>query len=146
MKSLRKRSEKGQSLVELAVGLLLIVLILAGIIDIGRILFYYITMRDAAQEGAVYGAVYPTHCAQIVERSLNAMGDRNNVDVFIMIDGIGCGSASTAQACSGKEIKVTVIKPDFPLTMPLIGAVVGSQTIYLKAEISGTILRPACSP
>lgn len=145
-----KKGEKGQSLVELAVSVLILILLLAGIIDLGRILFYYITMRDAAQEAAVYGAINPTkeYCPLIVERAKNAMGDRN-VLVYIRIadDLTGCADANqTTQACSGQQIKVSVEKPDFPLTMPLIGAIIGSQTISLKAEISGTILRPACGP
>ena len=57
MKTQGKRSEKGQSLIELAFGIVVLLILLAGIVDIGRLLFFYISMRDAAQEGAVFGQI-----------------------------------------------------------------------------------------
>lgn len=138
-----KKSEKGQSLVELAVGLVILILLVAGIIDLGRILFYYISMRDAAQEAATYGSVYPTYCLQIEQRARDAMGDPN-VDVEVKIDNVSCSTATSSNACSGREIKVTLKKDNYPLTMPLIGTFIGSQSINLNAPITGTILRPAC--
>jgi Flp pilus assembly protein TadG len=46
--------EKGQSLVELAISLPVILLILLGTFDFGMALFSYSIIRDAAQEGALY--------------------------------------------------------------------------------------------
>ena len=45
-------SEKGQSMVELAVSVVVLLILLAGVVDLGRLAFYYITLRDAAQEAA----------------------------------------------------------------------------------------------
>ncbi len=55
----KNKRESGQSLVELALSFTFILLILSGAVDIGRAFFSYIAIRDAAQEGAVYGALYP---------------------------------------------------------------------------------------
>ena len=51
----KNRSEKGQSLVELAISLMVLLLILAGVVDLGNMMFQYMAMRDAAQEAASYG-------------------------------------------------------------------------------------------
>ena len=54
-----KKQQRGQSLVELAISLMVILMLLMGAIDFGIALFAYVSMRDAAQEGAVYGSIEP---------------------------------------------------------------------------------------
>lgn len=49
----------GQILVELALMSLVLFLMLAGLIDLGRAYFAYIAVTDAAAEGAAYGATFP---------------------------------------------------------------------------------------
>ncbi len=56
---IRARKEKGQSLVELAIILPLLLLILLGIIDFGRVFYSYVTITNASREGARYGALHP---------------------------------------------------------------------------------------
>jgi hypothetical protein len=138
-------NERGQSLVELAVSIVLLLVVLAGIVDLGRMFFYYIGMRDAAQEGSVYGIVNPTFCTQIAERARNILSDPTGVQIDVRIDGVSCAAATANQACAGREIRVTVIDPDFPITMPFLGSILGHQSVNLKAGVSGTILRPVCS-
>lgn len=50
---------RGQSLVELAISLTVMLLLLAGAVTFGMALFSYVAIRDAAQEGALYGSMYP---------------------------------------------------------------------------------------
>jgi len=54
-----KNHQKGQSLVELAITLNIILLLLAGAFDFGSALLTYISLRDAAQEGVLYGSIEP---------------------------------------------------------------------------------------
>ena len=140
------KSESGQSLVELAIAMVLLLTMFAGIVDLGRIFFHFIEMRDAAEEAMVYGSAFPTHCDQIVERANSSLIDPSNISVAVTMDGIACSSATmSANACTGKEIRVEVEDPNFPITMPFLGIILGRQTVSLDAGISGTILRPACT-
>jgi hypothetical protein len=83
--------EKGQSLVELAVGFLILMLLISGIANLGGLLFYYLAMRDAVQEGASYGIIHPTHCDQIVQRAASSLNDSNPlIDINVLIDNIPC--------------------------------------------------------
>ena len=66
----RKRSEHGQSLVELAVTLPILILILLGTLDVGMGIFSYSMLRDAAQEGAFYGSFNPANKATSANTSL----------------------------------------------------------------------------
>lgn len=144
----KTHSEKGQSLTELALVLVVLLVLLAGVVDLGRMLFYYLSLREAAEEGASFGAAYPNHCYQVLERVYAGLPERNGIDIGVWInDGtfeVACPNATIAQACTGKQIEVMVRKSDFKLTMPLIGTFIGSQTIPLEARIRNTILRPAC--
>lgn len=56
-KTLKLRSEKGQSLVELALILPILIVILFGIIEFGRVFHSYLVITHAAREGARYGII-----------------------------------------------------------------------------------------
>jgi hypothetical protein len=56
---LHSRREKGQSLLEMAFAIIVLLFLLGGIIDLGRLFFTYIALRDAAQEGAAFASVCP---------------------------------------------------------------------------------------
>ncbi len=142
------RTQSGQSLIELALILLFLIILVAGIVDLGRVLFYYVTLRDAAQEGAVYGAIYPYECDAIVSRAKGPLknGGIDGAEIYVKIAGENCRSATASQACAGNMIEVMVTKRDFPLTMPLLGTLIGSEHLKLSSNIKGTILRPSCAP
>ena len=148
-KVIRKNEpDSGQSLIELALVLLFLIILIAGIVDLGRVLFFYVTLRDAAQEGAVYGAIYPYECDAIVARTRGPLrnGGLDGVNIDVKVDGVNCYEARSDQACVDKDIEVIVTKDDFPLTMPILGVFIGSEHLKLSSNIKGTILRPLCQP
>jgi hypothetical protein len=51
--------EKGQSLVEMCFGLVVLLMIVSGVIDIGRAYFAYVALEDSAGEGALYMSAFP---------------------------------------------------------------------------------------
>jgi hypothetical protein len=57
-----ERAESGQSLVEMALSMVILVLLLSGLIDLGRLYFTYIALEDAVGEAALYLSIHP-HCA-----------------------------------------------------------------------------------
>ncbi len=139
--------EQGQSLVEFAVSLVIILILLAGIVDAGRALFTYMALRDAAQEGALYGSIDPQSVTEtcpgsnpIVTRVCHAsdmvQGFGGNIQVQVTVSGA---------ACTGGAITVRVTYASFPLTMPFIGIFVGAQSVPISATITDTILAPACT-
>ena len=130
-------------MLEFAFMLVFIMILLSGVVDLGRMFFSYITMRDASEEGVAYGSIDPTNCSQIEDR-VRSMLDDESIQVDVLIDGMTCNLATEINACMGNEINVSVADPQFPMTMPFIGTVLGSQTINLDASISGTIITPMC--
>ena len=141
------KSEKGQSLLEIAFSLTFLLVLLAGAVDIGRIFIAYISLRDAAQEGIAFGSVFPTYCNQIIARatsSSSVMFQPTASMITVLVGGVPCASASADQACIGQDITVRIANPGYPMTMPFIGAVIGEQSIPLEVTVSDTILRPPC--
>ena len=135
-----KSTERGQSLVELALIITFLLILVAGVIDLGRMIFTYLAMRDAAQEGAVYGSIEPTQCSKIQQRVLDNLPVYQDFDpVEVYFNDAACGSVAV---CSGDIIEVTV-KTDFEIRMPLLGAITG-DTVPLSASINDTVLSPTC--
>jgi Flp pilus assembly protein TadG len=134
------RAEKGQSMVELGVSLVFILVLLAGTVDVGRALFTYMDLREAAQEGALYGSIYPTDTSGIATRvqgAATASGiTSNSFNINVSVLG---------SPCTGNGIRVDVAINNFPITTPFLGAVIGTQTVAISASATDTILSPACT-
>lgn len=134
------QNERGQSLVELAITLVVILILLAGIVDLGRAFFAYMSLRDAAQEAALYGSTEPTDTSGINSRGMSVLANRvdtSSVTITPTITGSACGNGSNS-------ITVTVQLSNFAITMPFLGTLVGSQSFDMTATITDTILRPPC--
>ncbi len=132
--------EKGQSLVELALTITLVLTLLAGIVDLGSAFFSHISLRDAAQEGALYGSLYPKDTVGISDRvRQSSLAPVNLSD----ISKVTVSSSTPDGACRNKPITVTV-RYDYQLSMPFIGAILGADKIPLSASVTDTILNPKC--
>ena len=149
-----KKERSGQSLVELAISLPVILIILIGTVDFGMALFSYAILRDAAQEGALYGSFNPSNDEQIEIRARNIL-IRSNEDLFsspvdlrdtsdiavdIDINGAACQGITNGAANS---IRVQVIY-QYPIVMPFAGDLIGSDTIQLTGSATNVILQPPC--
>lgn len=155
MKKLRLlRSARGQSLVELAISLVVLLFLLAGIVEFGLAFFQFVQLRDAAQEGALYGSTNPsnvTGAGGIMDRiqaSSNTPIDlpteiaNGTVTVQININGYASGTTDyDNRACEGNAIEVRV-SYTHNVFMPFMCPVIGICTIPLNARVTDTILAP----
>jgi len=130
------RSQNGQALVEFAMGLFFLLLLISGIVDLGRAIFTYMDLREAAQEGAAYGTVDPNP-TEIAKRVIDSSNVFNTADLSVSVN-------ITANPCLGDDITVGVSHANFPLTMPFMGAILGTQTLTITASIEDTVLVPLC--
>lgn len=147
----RKISERGQSLVEFGISLVVILLLLAGAVEFGIALFQYIQLRDAAQEGAVYGSICPDS-VDIEERVRNASSspidltddDPTSPDyVDVQVEGRnkddGAPKAMNLLGASdGVFVRVTYNHQIFmPFATLFTG---GSTTIPINVSVTNTVL------
>lgn len=154
------RGEGGQSFVELAISLLFLLILLSAVIDLGWALYEMIAMRDAAQEGATYGAIcqaygdgttgyyYPTVMDRIKSSATSPL-DISQTDIAIeYYDSSNTKIASsnlfftkTSDPDFGGKVKVTLTY-NHKIVTPFVGSFIGNQWNYpLNVEVSDSILR-----
>lgn len=150
----RRSNERGQSLVELAVSLPVILLLLLGTVDFGMAIFSYSILRDAAQEGALYGSFNPDNEVEIENRARNIspQGEdlifsspvelTNKELVHVEVDALGNSCQGTTDGAAN-SLRVRV-RYRYPILMPFIGAIIGSDTIQLTGSATNVILQPPC--
>src|SRR5512139_2107314 len=96
----KQKSERGQSLVELSISLLILLYLLSGAVEFGLAFFQFVQLRDAAQEGALYGSMSPGpnpgtgNWQNLEDRVRGAstspiyLPDTSKVDVSIYVDNL----------------------------------------------------------
>ena len=142
---LRQRSvpagrERGQSLVELAFVLPLLLLLLVGIIEIGRFAFYSILVANAARAGAQYGAQSLATAADATGISTAGTNDAPgivapNTLTVSSTQRCGCSSAALA-ACGALAI---CIPPGHPLVYVQVTAVGTFNSLFNYPGLPGTL-------
>jgi len=165
----RRDHRRGQSLVELAVSLTVMVLLVAGAVSFGMAYFSYVAIRDAAQEGALYASINP--CIDLSAPPNGVCDPGEPVNLPGIRERIRASSTSpidfsdpsvvpdsdiTAQYqpdansnCEGSTggvpnaVEVTV-NYDYQIFVPFVGAIIGRQDIPLTASATDTILEPRC--
>jgi Flp pilus assembly protein TadG len=124
----RHGNERGASVVEAAVVTPLLLFILLGAIDLGRAYFTYLTIIDAAREGARYGAAHyedPTRVADTCNAALaEAQGQPLPVTPTCTLE--------TTWA-KGSPVKVTVHVDAFPT---FLGAILGRPTFPVSYNVA----------
>jgi hypothetical protein len=131
------RHEKGQSLVELAIGITILLWLLSGIVDVGRAIFTQFALQDAAEEGLVYGIGFPDQCDEIEARVLSNLENGalpTSPEITVTVDSSPCGTVTLVYGLS-MDVEVS---STFMMSMPFLAG----NSLTLKGTANGTILRP----
>lgn len=148
----RKKSEQGQSMVELAISFMVIILVLAGAVDFGRAFFAIIALRDAAQEGALYASINPDDETGIESRVQTMSSSPIDMSAIPATD-IDVSWSDPSHKCAGfydnagieESYAVSVsVEYDFNFTMPMIQEIFPGGILRLVIDDTHTILAPAC--
>jgi Flp pilus assembly protein TadG len=140
--------DKGQSLVEFAISLLLLLILLSGLAEFGVALFQYVQLRDAAQEGAVYGSACDCSIADIEQRVINSsdtpidLAFDTGVSIQVTADRAGV-PVNPELSCEGDAMTVRV-QYLHKIFMPFVPKMLGSDYINLTASVTNTVLVPVC--
>ncbi len=134
--------EHGQSLVEMALFMVIFAILLAGVLDLGRFFFTFLSLQDAAGEGATYGAIHPDW----ITSSDN--GDPNNITYRLknespsgLIDWTNVTVTVTTSPDSNPGSTITVSAAyNYMLLTPYMGTIVGSQTLPVSADVAAVII------
>ena len=130
----RSHRGAGQSLVEFALLAPLLISLLVGIVDVGRLVFAYIALQDAVTEGALYAAYEPTPESAVIDRVRTSS---NHVEVK---------NATVTVVCTTSPPPGTITVTgsyNLALVTPLIAQIFGGN-IGVTAMSVGTNFREIC--
>jgi Flp pilus assembly protein TadG len=71
-----RRAEEGQSLIEFALTLTILIMIFAGVLELGRVYFTYVALANAAGEGAAFASFNPKCITTCSTGSVNTVNYR----------------------------------------------------------------------
>jgi hypothetical protein len=156
----RTRRSRGQSVAEFAVVLPIMLLILAGAVDLGRVFYAYVAVENAAKEGALYGARHPLcgsasptcpdprNVRWIVENEAANLKDRSGASQLTTKAACRTSAGSLVQPindCVNGDVYVVEVTHSFRLVTPILGDVVGSS-LTLGASSEATVVEDAFDP
>lgn len=140
----RRQPSEGQSLVEFALVLPVLLLLFMGIVDFGRAVFAYNTLSNAARDGARVAIVDQTDtgisvAAQRAADQATGLGVDPSVDVDVEYtepDGVPCPRHSI-----GCTATVTV-RHQFTAITPIIGNIVGAIALESSTDLIIEFTKP----
>lgn len=138
---LLNKGQRGQSLVEFSLTAIIILLILSGLLDLGRLYFIYVALEDSAGEAALYLSLYPqcpdatagTDCTDPNNaewRARNAAGGVLNWSTTTI-------TLDPGLAAAGQTVSATIVYP-YRILTPLISQI--ANEINLTVVATNTIL------
>ncbi|WP_037986493.1 TadE/TadG family type IV pilus assembly protein [Thalassobacillus devorans] len=120
------KSNKGQALVEMALVLPILLMLLFGIVDFGRIFHAYLTIDHVGREAARLATVQQYEDGEIKSRTLSSA-----VGLNLTEDDININPNGKANRSSGDDVIVTVTYKIGFIT-PLVNTFISSLTLTDK--------------
>ncbi len=154
----KRNLESGQSLVEMALGFVFFLVVILGVLDLGRLFFIYVALEDSAGEAALYLALNgdcplpcsdpDADCSLLSDTSVcddpnNAFYRAHNASSFLQdldwSDVVIEHKFIPAETDTEAMVQVAVEYP-FSLLTPIITDIVGNDTFVLRAEATHVLI------
>jgi hypothetical protein len=141
----RTGNSKGQSLVEFAIMLPVLLLIFGAALDLGRLFYAHVAIENAAKEGALYGANSPA-CDGPSDGCL----DPNNVRWHVETESVGIPDVGISISCSSGSVddceahdfyQVTVTST-FTMVTPILAPLLGNP-LQLTSTATSLVVNDA---
>ena len=128
-----KHRERGQSLLEMALLLPILLIVLMGLLDLGRVYYIAVTLEDIAGEGAVYAAIHPQDTEGIKARAVEGGSG------LVVVDPDMVHVEYPPSIMPGAPITVSV-GYSFTVATPFVNGMVSDGVLLLRREASEPIL------
>lgn len=111
------RDNKAQALVEMALVLTILLLVLSGIIEFGRVFSAQLMVSHASREAARFGVIHPGDDNDIIAKAKDAAGALDTTNVSVAV--------SASSRMRGEQLTVQVEYP-VAIIMPFIGSILSN--------------------
>jgi Flp pilus assembly protein TadG len=135
MKNNREKPSRGQSLVETALALPILLMLLLGLVDFGRVYYVTVSLYDAAEEGAVYAASHPDDVEGIRRRAAEATSNL----VTLAVDDVSPPVFEVAPPQPGTAVTI-VVSHDFEFYTPFANLFFTDSTVTLRGEAVSAVI------
>lgn len=133
IKTLTIHKSRGQSLVEFALVLPVLLMLMMGVLDFGRVFFTLVALHDAADEGATYAAIRPNDLSGVQERAAEASTE------LVPVDPTTVAIVYPGTLAVGQPITVTVSFP-FELYTPFVQSFFENGELVLRGVATHPII------
>lgn len=139
------KQSRGQSLMEFAIIAVLLLTLLAAAVDLGNLLFSYIQLFDAAQEGVQFGSFCPNAAkiANQVRAHSSFPIDLNDFDIVINSSTFPPPAVNPIIPAEGNRIIVEVRRENFQFFLPFMRPFFGD---VLAADATARIITTVGCP
>ncbi len=116
------KKRRGQSLVETAMVLPILILIILGLLEFGRAFFIYTVVSNAAREGARFGLVQPLNTTGIerAAQSRLVLVPTDTVSIVISYDDGVHPITDPLDIVQGESRVVVAVEHDFAMITPIL--------------------------
>ena len=142
----RRPRSRGQSIVELALILPVLMLLVAATLDLGRMFYSQVTITNAAREGAYEAAYSPTSfqpnapCNVTLNRVMcRVLSEAKGSFVEVQKADVALACTPACATGIGNTVKVTVVG-HFDLLTPLMAPFFGGSNVTLTSTASAQII------
>lgn len=145
IRTVHRPHRAGQSLVEFALVLPIFLLLLFGLIDIGRFVYTANALNQAAREGARYGSVAGgvagcaggrEACVRKITLSRLAGVPGATVTVGCQRSTAGSWTKPSASSCRTNDLLDVSVAADFQILTPIIGQLIGERSLTGYAQVT----------
>ncbi len=112
------RAQKGQSMVEMAILLPIIIMLVLALVEVGIVFANYIALVNAAHEGAAFASMYP----ELGDRTCGSLGNPST-----NLNGVGCIGAFDSEIYGGGSNNITIWNEYYDRVQSDVHTVVGEQ-------------------
>jgi Flp pilus assembly protein TadG len=141
-----RRSERGATVVEFAVVTGIFFMLLIGIMEMGRVLFYWNTATEATRLGARIAVVCDLNDTHIKAKMISLFPTLNTSDISLNYQPAGCTAANcqqvTVSIVPGKNIATYIPYVPMALTMPAFTTTLSRES--LQSTFNG-MANPVCN-
>ena len=142
----RRSRSRGQSIVELALILPVLMLLVASALDLGRMFYSQVTITNAAREGAYEAAYQPTSfqanapCNSTTNRVMcRVLSEAKGSFVTVAKADVGLACSPSCAKAIGNTVTVTVTG-NFTLLTPIMAPFMGGNNVTLTSTATSQII------